>query len=163
MKYLLLAAGLFLSMSMFVACGETPDVDLTTLIVGEYSGVVALNLDTDSLKDVPDQRIRISKVDNSTVEIEPVNWPESSPVKDLTLTATLLRTPDGLVNTDGVSLTIALASFNDGTVEGTPYLISGGVASDDGKFENNTGEILFTLQVITDGVDRYELFEGIKQ
>ncbi|MEL6654738.1 MAG: hypothetical protein AAFQ87_28435, partial [Bacteroidota bacterium] len=83
--------------------------------------------------------------------------------KDLTLTATLLRTPDGLVNTDGVSLTIALASFNDGTVEGTPYLISGGVASDDGKFENNTGEILFTLQVITDGVDRYELFEGIKQ
>ncbi len=163
MKYLLLSVGLCLTFSFFVACGESPNPDLTTLIVGEYSGTVALNLDTDSLKDVTGQSIRITKIDDETVEIEPVNYPESSPVKDLKLRAKLMRTPDALVKTDGVSLITDLVSFSDGTVQGTPYLISGAVASDHGKFEDNTGDILFTLQVITNGVDRYELFEGTKQ
>lgn len=161
MKYFLLSAGLILG--LFSACVEPANPDLTTLIVGEYSGTVALNLDTDSLRDVTGQSIRITKIDDETVEIEPVNYPESSPVKDLKLIARLTLTPDALVKTDGVGLKIDLVSFNDGTVQGTPYLVSGAVASDDGKFENNTGDILFTLQVITNGIDRYELFEGTKQ
>ncbi|MEL7531071.1 MAG: hypothetical protein AAFN10_07180 [Bacteroidota bacterium] len=163
MKYFLMSAGLCLMLGLFSACVEPTNPDLTTLIVGEYSGVVALNLDTDSLRDVPNQSIRITKLDDETIEIEPINYPESSPVKDLKLRAKLAPTPDALVKTDGVSLVIDLVSFDDGTVQGTPYLISGSVASDHGKFENNTGDILFTLQVITNGVDRYELFEGTIQ
>ncbi|MEM6343371.1 MAG: hypothetical protein AAF927_05805 [Bacteroidota bacterium] len=163
MKYFLMSAGLCLMLGLFSACVEPANPDLTTLIVGEYSGVVALNLDTDSLRDVTGQSIRITKIDDETVEIEPVNYPDSSPVKDLKLTAKLAITPDALIKTDGVSLIIEQVAFNDGTVEGTPFLVSGSIASAHGKFENNTGDILFTLQVITNGVDRYELFEGTIQ
>jgi hypothetical protein len=149
---------------LFSACVEQPQPDLTASIVGTYVGVVSLNLDTDSLTDVPDQRLSITRIDDETIEINMLEYPSSSPVDTLTLTASLSPTPDGLVSTRGVSLKIAAVNYEFGTVEGTPYLTTaGGVTSDDGRFVEDTGELLFTLQILRNGVDHYELFTGIRQ
>lgn len=163
MKQLLLIFGL--SFFALTACVDRPLADLTVNLVGTYEGTVTLNLDTDSITDVSDQRLEITRVDDQTVQIKMLEYPDSSPVDTLVLTASLTQTPDGTVKTRGLSLTIGLVDFAQGTVEGVPYLTAstGQALSDDGKFVNDTGELLFTLGIRKNGVDQYELFQGIKQ
>lgn len=164
MKQFLFSLSLGL-MFLLAACGEKPLDDLTVNITGTYEGIVTLHLGTDSARDVENQRIVVTKVDDETIEISMSEYPDSSPVDSLTLNVSLTQTPDGFTQTNGLSLVINPVSFQEGTVKGTPYLTSslGQPLSEDGKYVNDTQELLFTLEIMKNGTAIYELFQGFKQ
>ena len=169
MKQLQLTFGIISLLILFSSCDPNAGVtDLTTNIVGVYEGTVTLNLDTDSIRDIANQRLQISRVSDDTIRIEMLTYPDSSPVGQEVLTASIIRTPYGFIQTDGVMLTIHRQEYSfgtiDGTIEGTPYLIAqGGQYREDGSFEDISGDLVFALQIFKNGVDHYELFQGSKQ
>jgi hypothetical protein len=60
-------------------------------------------------------------------------------------------------------LTIGKVSYSKGTIEGTPFsFVSGSDPKAHGKYDRETGELIFALQIFKDGIDHYELFVGNK-
>lgn len=136
--------------------------DLTSNIVGIYEGIVTLNLDTDSIRDVPNQQIEIIREDDTHVRIVPLTYPDESPADSIELTALLSPTPQGFINTRGVMLTISQEIYDRGTIVGVPFSIN--IQGDEhGKYERETGKVLYTIETVIDGVEHYELFEGQRQ
>lgn len=157
---------LFVLLSIWgIGCDNNPDVsDLTTNIVGVYEGTLTINLSTDSAEDLTGQRIEIQRIDDETVSILPITYPDSSPVDTLELVGLLTQTPYSFIQTKGVMLTIEETTYQKGTVSGTPYSLTLGTErQEDGKYDEETGELIFALQIFIDGKDHYELFQGTRQ
>lgn len=147
-----------------ISCRPELPSDLTLDIVGTYRGTLTLNLGTDSSRDVSGVELAITRLDDEQVEISPLTYPAASPLAGQPLAARLSRTPNGLIQTEGVMLTLDLLTLPDGTVQGVPY--AGPVASapdQHGRYARATGELLYTVQIWRDGVDTYELFEGQRE
>ena len=151
--------------TIFSACKPEPgDSDLTTEIIGTYQGILTLNLGTDSIKDIENQMLRVEKIDNENVRLIPLTYSDESPVDSLNLTAKLTPTPLGFIRTEGVMLTFDLLDFAQGTVNGTPFLVNGGGdLGEHGKYDRETGNLIFALEIIKDGKASYELFDGQAQ
>ncbi|MEM7370624.1 MAG: hypothetical protein AAF587_18575 [Bacteroidota bacterium] len=155
---LLIVFSSWLSLS---SCRED-NPDLTTNIVGIYEGILTLNLDTDSIRDVNNQQIEIIREDDTHVRIVPLTYPDESPADSIQLTAFLSPTPQGFINTRGVMLTISQEIYDRGTIVGVPFSVN--IQGDEhGKYERETGKLLYTLETVIDGVAHYELFEGQRQ
>ena len=143
-----------------VSCNNAEPIDLTEQIVGIYDGTVSLYLGTDSIIDVANQQVDITRVDDEHIQITPVKYPSETPVSGQTFTALLTRTPFGFIRTAGVMLTIESISSSEATINGTPYLVQGGDREAHGRYNEETGELIFAFEVVKNGVVDYELFEG---
>ena len=135
--------------------------DLTLDIAGTYTGTLTLHLDTDSAQDVPNVRLAVVRVDDETVQLTPLDYPAASPLAGQALSAQLTRSPDGFVRTEGVVLTIGSVSLPDGSAQGVPF--AGPVATgpeQHGRYVRESGSLLYTVQLLRNGVDTYELFDG---
>lgn len=152
---------IILSLFFLNSCQED-NPDLTVNIVGIYEGIVTLNLDTDSIRDVPSQRLEVKRIDDTHVSIIPLQYPNESPADTITLTATLSPTPNGFIISNGVMLTIAEESYERGKLVGVPFSVN--INGDEhGKYDQEKGEMLYTIETVIDGVAHYELFEGKRQ
>ena len=162
MKYLpaIVLFGLLLGLS---ACSKNDITDRTINIVGVYEGDVALYLDTDSTRDFTNQRVEIRKVDDNRVQILMLEYPDESPADTLEFFAELTPTPLGFIRTKGVLLTIGSTSYAEGVVKGVPYLGAAGGLDEHGLHDEESGELVFALEVLINGVNNFELFQGRKQ
>lgn len=162
MKYLfisMITAFLFLS-----SCEENPEnSDLTQNIIGEYSGTVTLKIGSNEANDVINQQIRIEKIDDKRIKLIPSIYPGVSPVDTLEFEVDLTATPLGFINSEGVMLTIASESFTEGSVSGTPFSLNSVQQEAHGKFDRNTSELIFAVEILKNGVSDFEFFSGQKQ
>ncbi|RMG74060.1 MAG: hypothetical protein D6722_02885 [Bacteroidetes bacterium] len=155
MPILLLAPGLW-------ACKTELPADLTLDVTGSYTGTLTLYLDTDSTQDVADLQLTVSRVDDETILLTPTAFPAESALAGQVLQADLRRSPDGFIRTEGVVLTLVPADLpGGGTLQGVPFAGPVATAPDQhGRYELETGNLLFTVQILRNGVDTYELFEA---
>jgi len=162
MKYLFVS--LLSSLLLFTSCEENPkNSDLSADIIGSYEGTVTLKIGSSEANDVEFQEFLIEKIDDKTVRIIPQIYPDSSPVDSLQLEAVLTATPFGFINTEGLMLTIASETFAEGTVVGTPFSLNSVQQEAHGKFDRNTSELVFALEIVKNGVSDFEFFSGKKQ
>ena len=91
----------------------------------------------------------------------PINYPDESPIDTMVLTASLTPTPFAFIRTEGVMLTFDSEDYSQGTINGTPFLANiAGDLGEHGKYDRRSGNLVFALEIIRDGVAFYELFDG---
>ncbi|MEM6802197.1 MAG: hypothetical protein AAF696_12385 [Bacteroidota bacterium] len=152
------------SLLFLFSCEEnTENSDLTQQIIGSYTGTVTLSIGSPGANDVENQEFLVEKIDDISVRITPQIYPNQSPVNDLTFVANLSRTPLGFINSDGVMLTFASESFMEGTVSGTPFSLNNVQQDAHGKYDEDTQELVFALEIVEDGVSDFEFFVGKKK
>ena len=157
--FLLIPSFLFL-----FSCEETPEnSDLSQQIIGTYSGTVTLSIGSPGATDIGNQEFLVEKIDDTSVRLTPQIYPNQSPVNNLTFVADLSRTPLGFINSDGVMLTFASEDFSDGTVSGTPFSLNNVQQDAHGKYDEDTQELVFALEIVENGVSDFEFFVGKKK
>lgn len=162
MKYLLIC--LTCSLLLFSSCEENVEnTDLTTNIIGSYTGTVTLKIGSIEASDVDNQSFSIEKIDDTKIKLIPSTYPDISPVDSMEFTVDLTTTPLGFINTEGVMLTIASETFAEGTVAGTPFSLNSVQQDAHGKYDNSTQELVFAVEIVKNGVSDFEFFSGKKQ
>ena len=157
--YLLLFPLLFI-----VSCEENPqNSDLTTQIVGSYSGTVTLKIGSPDANDVENQSFIVEKIDDTSVRVIPQTYPDQSPIDSMSFTANLTITPLGFINTDGVMLTFNSEQFAEGSVSGTPFSLNSVQQDAHGRYDEDTRELVFALEIVKNGVSDFEFFVGKKK
>ncbi|GAB4408942.1 MAG: hypothetical protein OHK0039_12330 [Bacteroidia bacterium] len=148
---------------MLAACTPDTPSDLAQYIPGTYTGSVSLHLDTDSAQEVAQQRVEVFRIDDTRVGIRALVYPTPRPLDSLELQAGLTATPYGFIQSKGVMLTFEPVSIGGGTVRGVPFSVSGGQQIEHGKYDQESGELIFALEIESSGVLTYEMFVGKKE
>jgi len=162
MKYLFIS--LIASILFLISCEENPEnSDLTQSIVGSYSGTVTLKIGSNEANDIVNQQIIVEKIDDKRIRLIPSTYPDSSPVDSLEFEVDLTATPLGFIKSEGVMLTIASENFAEGSVSGTPFSLNSVQKEAHGKYDRNTSELIFAIEIIKNGVSDFEFFSGKKQ
>lgn len=152
------------SLLFLFSCEEAPEnSDLTQQIIGSYSGTVTLSIGSPEANDVENQEFLVEKIDDTSIRLIPQTYPSQSPVNNLTFVANLSKTPLGFINSDGVMLTFASEVFDDGTVSGTPFSLNNVQQDAHGKYDEDTQELVFALEIAENGVSDFEFFVGKKK
>ncbi|MEL6256496.1 MAG: hypothetical protein AAFR87_31125 [Bacteroidota bacterium] len=147
-----------------LSCEENPqNSDLTTQIVGSYSGTVTLKIGSPDANDIENQSFLVEKIDDTSVRLTPQVYPNQSPIDSMSFTANLTITPLGFINTDGVMLTFNTEQFADGSVSGTPFSLNSVQQDAHGRYDEDTRELVFALEIVKDGVSDFEFFVGKRQ
>ncbi|MEL6674965.1 MAG: hypothetical protein AAFR61_22350 [Bacteroidota bacterium] len=148
-----------------LGCNQAPvEIDLGAELAGTYLGRLTLQAGSNQATDVEGQKIEITRLDNSRMLLRAITYPDSSPLDTLSIEADLTPTPFGFIQTEGAMLTFKPVSFSGGTLNGTPYSISGGGTKEaHGAYNRNTQELVFAVEILEGSEADYELFVGTKE
>ena len=147
MRYLIYL--LLFSLLFVVSCEENPqNTDLTTQIVGSYSGTVTLKIGSPDANDVENQSFIVEKIDDTSIRLVPQVYPDQSPIDSMTFTA---------------NLTFNSEQFAEGNVSGTPFSLNSVQQDAHGRYDEDTRELVFALEIVKNGVSDFEFFVGTRQ
>ncbi|MBS1626002.1 MAG: hypothetical protein JST83_18420 [Bacteroidetes bacterium] len=125
--------------------------DLTTGVVGTYTGTFGDSIVGVDYSSYPSQTVSVTKIDNSHIQFTPSDnsfYPFSAKIESIS-------------GTDNYSLTISSGSYSNNTFTGT-YI---GNANIHGSF-NSSNKVISSAIMITDnnnGTSTIEVFGGVKQ
>lgn len=136
-------------LSLFaLSCGKdsgTPD--LTKELVGVFKGTLTVT----GVGNIPNVQLRVTKLDNEAVFIQPFAGNEASSFESF-----LTDDPEGLI------LTIPDQVVTGGSIRGNIGIIPGFPGAN-GFYENATKAFAYAIKVNIDGTDYDEVFQGVKQ